>query len=78
MLIAHADLEPVILGENAESQCCGPVVKTTQMWNADIDYAYARTPETVSGAHALTVQKPVTIYSRKLERDVGDVFSGVL
>ena len=29
------------------------------MWNADIDYAYARTPETVSGAHALTVQKPV-------------------
>ena len=27
MLIAHADLEPVILGENAESECCGPVVK---------------------------------------------------
>ena len=43
----------------------------TQMWNADIDYPYARASETVSGASALAVQKPI-------RKGCGDGFSGVL
>ena len=63
MLIAHANLEPVILGELQNLNVTGLLYNPTQMWNADIDYPYARTPETVSGGartlRVVAVQKPI-------------------